>query len=304
LDGTATPKGEVDALRAELRLSREREGAAQAGAAALAEANAALRVRSRMLSAVAEVSTLLHGTGNLDRAIAETLRRIGDEAGLSRVVLFEARDTRAGLATSHHVTHEWCAPGVPDHDQLGTTVLTSDQVAPLLSVLRDGRVVWDSIENVPQPTRDIFRPMDVRATGCVPILVDGEHAATLSFDDCVADRSWTEAQAAALTATANAIGAALQGRRERERYASERERAAVERAAELAKANEAMARSTARLAAEPQLDAFLGTVLVEAAEQAGAKSSALFLFDAAANAHDEYVRAGGKVAGHRHRPAP
>ena len=59
----------------------------------------------------------------------------------------------------------------------------------------------------------------------------------------------------------------------------ERKTAAQERAAQLARANEALTRSTARLAAEPELGAFLGAVLVEAAQQAGTGGNALFLYD-------------------------
>jgi len=61
--------------------------------------------------------------------------------------------------------------------------------------------------------------------------------------------------------------------------AREREQAAEARAAELARANAALTRSTARLAEQADLGAFLDTVLVEAAGQAGALSNALFLHD-------------------------
>lgn len=59
----------------------------------------------------------------------------------------------------------------------------------------------------------------------------------------------------------------------------EQERMALERVEELQKTNEALQRTIARLATNPELDAYLGHVLIEAAEQAGACTNALFVYD-------------------------
>lgn len=80
------------------------------------------------------------------------------------------------------------------------------------------------------------------------------------------------------------------------------------RAAELARANAALTRSTARLAERADLDAFLGGVLIEAAGQAGAVSNGLFLYDAEkdALAIRAYAREGVLLdiaTEHRHGPA-
>jgi len=69
-----------------------------------------------------------------------------------------------------------------------------------------------------------------------------------------------------------------------ERRAAEEARETRERAAQLADANDALMRSTARLITEPDLDAYLGAILVEAAQQAGAIGNALFLYDSATHA--------------------
>ncbi|MEM8810345.1 MAG: GAF domain-containing protein, partial [Cyanobacteria bacterium P01_G01_bin.38] len=61
----------------------------------------------------------------------------------------------------------------------------------------------------------------------------------------------------------------------------EQEKAAQERAAELAKTNEAIAKTLTTLAASPELDKFLGTILVEMARQLNACKAHLFLYDQA-----------------------
>jgi signal transduction histidine kinase len=59
----------------------------------------------------------------------------------------------------------------------------------------------------------------------------------------------------------------------------ERERAAQERAAELARENQALLQTLDALAGKPELDQFLGTVIAAITEQLGAVSSSLWLFD-------------------------
>src|SRR5207247_2200042 len=59
----------------------------------------------------------------------------------------------------------------------------------------------------------------------------------------------------------------------------ERERAAQERAAELARENQALLQTLDALAGKPELEQFLGTVIAAITEQLGAVSSSLWLFD-------------------------
>ncbi|HIK13694.1 MAG TPA: GAF domain-containing protein [Leptolyngbyaceae cyanobacterium M33_DOE_097] len=65
--------------------------------------------------------------------------------------------------------------------------------------------------------------------------------------------------------------------------AHERERAAQERAAELAKANTALKRSTAHLAHADSLKTFLHQVLIEATQAISAVTGAVFVYDVAAH---------------------
>lgn len=275
--------------------------AAEARAAELSRANTALLVRSRMLAVVAEVSTLLHAAEDLDAAVAEALRRVGEAAGLSRVKFFVEEERRPGGPPDYRIAREWCAPGLRPQAELGFGVIASEDVAALTPALREGRAYWMRLDEVPAPIRERFRHVGVQATGCVPVFVDGRFAACVAFDDCVASRTWDAAQVDALTATAAAIGAALQARRARERFAAERERVAQERAAELARANAALRGTLARLAQEPDLGAFLGHALGEVARHAGARAGHLFLHDPEANTLRQHavVRDGTVHLGHR-----
>jgi signal transduction histidine kinase len=85
-------------------------------------------------------------------------------------------------------------------------------------------------------------------------------------------------------ALAHQASLALESQRLAERaklaaIAQEQERAASERAAELAKANEALKRSLTMLALEPSLDKLLGYVLQAISDSLGDRSGAVYLFD-------------------------
>jgi signal transduction histidine kinase len=61
--------------------------------------------------------------------------------------------------------------------------------------------------------------------------------------------------------------------------AREQEKAAKEQAAELAKANDVLARASSRLTDQPDLNAFLGHITLEATAQLGANAAHIMLFD-------------------------
>lgn len=65
--------------------------------------------------------------------------------------------------------------------------------------------------------------------------------------------------------------------------AQEQEQTAHKRMAELAKENETLKRAICKLAAAPELDAFLHNVMSAAADQVGACSSELFLYDSSSH---------------------
>ena len=159
-------------------------------------------------------------------------------------------------------------------------VLDESDIQWALGKLRLGQSAWWMVENVPEPSRTAFLKLDIKSTGAAPVFVEDQFIGAVTFDDCLEAREWPQPEIDALSAAANAIGGALQARLAAERLAGEREQAAKARVSQLVRANEALARSTARLANEPDLDRFLGSVLIESARQVGALTNALFLYDA------------------------
>lgn len=244
-------------------------------AAALAAANAALATRSRLLNVIAEESRTLLLAGDLYEAIGQTMARVGEAAGLSRVVYLEERPRVADPpgARDHHVRVEWCAPGIPDHATLDATSLPGETFAAFLAPARRGESMWWRTEDLDPAARSALARMGILATGYAPVFVDGGYIGIVAFSDCAEARTWDAAHVDGLTAAANAIGAALQGEHLRAGLLRERERASQARAIEVDKASEVLRRAADGLVATADLGSALSVFLREAAAVVGARDA-------------------------------
>ncbi len=247
---------------------REGERAAEERAAELERANAALRGRGRLISAVSDVLKGLLGSEDFEVAVGGALRRLGEALGIHRVKVILPRADPGGGPLDHELVHEWWAPGLASQRSLGLTRFAHDQLPAYLTTLQAGQPLWQFLEDVPEHFREPFARVGMRSMGVVPVLVGGEYAGMVAFDDCVERRVWSAAEMEALTIAARAIGAAIH-RREMEQVRvrellAERERAAGECAAELVRANAALRRGVERLAGEQHIGAILGAFLAEA----------------------------------------
>lgn len=209
-------------------ISREREQAARQKAEELAKANAILTLRDRLLSLVAEASRELIRAPDLIAGIHSLLRRMGESTGLSRVAFFLERPTLTGEG-EHCIVAEWCATGIADHRTLGIEVIPNSMAKPLLERMRNLSGFWLDMDRVEEPLRSTLAPLKIVSTGCAPVIVDGECAGVIAFDDCSSLRCDDSAHVDAFLAVANSIGAALQrDRSQKALLAEQRGRASSE----------------------------------------------------------------------------
>src|SRR6202008_1615542 len=111
----------------------------------------------------------------------------------------------------------------------------------------------------------------------VPIFVGGEFIGVVGFENTRRQRAIETSELAALETAAGVIGAALHRERLVDDVRREREHAAEERVAELAKANAVIRGNLERLAGETDLHSFMGHMLLEAARQFDAVSGAVIV---------------------------
>jgi PAS domain S-box-containing protein len=164
----------------------------------------ALLRRDAILEAVGFAAERLLRATSVDDAIAEVLERIGCATHVSRVAIFEAMDDNAGRKVST-MRHEWTAPGVSSQLGTGQVVglsLWGDRLA------RD-EVVRGHLRDFPPHERALLEPQGIKSLLDVPIVVGGRWWGDISLDDCVSERTWSDAEVEALRAAAGIIGASI-----------------------------------------------------------------------------------------------
>ena len=142
--------------------------------------------------------------------------------------------------------------------------------------LRAGRSVCFSKTEVGH-TSWAIEGMGTRTKAIVPIFVAGEFMGVVGFDNTRQHRAIDTAELAALETAAGVIGAALHRERLVDDVRREREQAAEQRVAELAKANAVIRSNLERLAGETDLHSFMGHMLLEATRQFDATSGAVIV---------------------------
>jgi signal transduction histidine kinase len=288
LEQYATLALEVTRLAEESRqaaVARAQAKGAEERVAELAAANAAL---SRSIDALSSSDDLVSFAGQVAQ---EAIRACG--AVLGSVALFDEATQTLRFVTIvgrgsvvELVEDRWTTPGTP----------FSASLMAAWRHVRETRDVfwidWADLGTYPEELRNdflvlkpFFQTQGHRFAAAVPLVLRGT---VIGFLGLAFDLSMVERPAARLVEIcrvyAQQLTLAVQGFRitaetERAAVAIERERAARNRAAELGKANDALARSVAHLGADPGLDGFLTSVLREAIAASGATSGTVFLLD-------------------------
>jgi signal transduction histidine kinase len=243
----------------------------------LTRINESLQGRERLLTATARASRMLLEAPDVRAAIPGVLGIIGEAAHVDRVNLVETRTGPNGERLLE-VVSEWTAEGVTASALLEARCTCEErQFAGICAELRAGRSVTFSKDDEITPA-DAFSAIEgigTRTRALVPIFVAGEFTGVVGFDNTRQHRAIDAAELAALETAAGVIGAALHRERLVDDVRHEREHAADERFAELAKANAVIRGNLERLAGETDLHSFMGHMLLEATRQFDATSGAV-----------------------------
>ena len=238
-----------------------------------------LQARERLLTASARASRLLLEAPDVRAAIPGVLGLIGEAARVDRVNLMQARTGAAGERLLS-VVSEWTA----EHGTLvsAEAVLRTCNEASYPDVfaeLRAGRSVCFNKAGSSAGHHSAIEGAGTQTKAIVPIFVAGEFNGIVGFDNTQRQRAIDVSELAALETAAGVIGAALHRERLVDDVRRERERAAEQRVAELAKANAVIRGNLERLAGETDLHSFMGHMLLEATRQFGASSGDVVLRD-------------------------
>ncbi|HTT03114.1 MAG TPA: GAF domain-containing sensor histidine kinase [Steroidobacteraceae bacterium] len=232
----------------------------------LAEINESLHHRDSLLASSAKASRMLLEAPDVMDAVPAVLRLLGESADADRVNLMLAKSGPNGERWLV-VTSEWVASGVAPHLGHPSKGTCDEQcLESLANELRAGRSVCINSCQLASGRAD-FDGVGTQSKAVVPIFVDSEFLGVVGFDNTRQRRDIDFAELSALETAAGVIGAALHRERLIDAVRRERELAAEQRVAELARANAAIRANLERLAKEPDLHSFLGHVLLEATRQ-------------------------------------
>ncbi|HXR91823.1 MAG TPA: GAF domain-containing protein, partial [Steroidobacteraceae bacterium] len=202
----------------------------------LSQINDSLERRESLLAASAKASRLLLETPDVRAVIPNVLQVIGEAARVDRVNLMLAQTGPAGEPLLV-VVNEWVAEGVAPH--LGDpTMCTCDErnFEAVCRELRAGRsVCLSKSDSAAAYCSAGFEGIGTKTKAIVPIFVASEFIGVVGFDNTRRRRAIDSAELSALETAAGVIGAALHRERLVDDVRRERERAAEEQVAQLAK---------------------------------------------------------------------
>jgi len=239
-----------------------------------------LQTRDRLLEVTAMAANALLTLDDFDEAMNTTLKIMGEALQTDRVKVLEHffEDKSSVFPNYSAVTYEWVTPGTISqmtHPTSAQIDARDADMAFMRTVLYNGfggllhewdRTLWDAFEAV-----------QAKAIYCVPIRVHDRVWGSFIFDDCHEVKQRSPIEMAILKIGANCIGSAIERKRSQQHLLEVEQ----QRAAELAKTNRALKNSLDRLATSPDLDAFLGYILLEIVQQFNLDLANLYLYDPA-----------------------
>jgi signal transduction histidine kinase len=258
---------------------RELEAETAPCAKALTQINESLQARERLLTASARASRLLLEAPDVRAAIPDVLGLIGEAASVDRVNLMQTRVGPNGERLLV-VVGEWTAEhGASSRPSAPACTCDEASYPGVFTELRAGRSVCFSKGEPSAGQVSAIEGIGTRTKAIVPIFVAGEFNGVVGFDNTQRQRAIDAAELAALETAAGVIGAALHRERLVDDVRRERERAAEQRVAELARANAVIRGNLERLAGEADLYSFMGHMLLEATRQFDAISGDVVVRD-------------------------
>jgi signal transduction histidine kinase len=229
----------------------------------------AVRTHSReeLLAAAAQASRLLLESSNVMSCMPQVLQLFGEAAGVDRTTLAVADVDQQGERWLS-IKSQWNAPGIAGsvNCDASNQWKTRRTDCVFCSELAAGRSVYLTEGDWRQDGSVASEA--AKSSIIVPFLVEGEYAGVVGFDTFHAKRQFDPAVVSALEIAASVVGAALQREQLLETMRREREAAADQRVAELARANAALRANLERLASQPT--EFFSHVVLETARHLGA----------------------------------
>ncbi|MDO4540212.1 MAG: EAL domain-containing protein [Syntrophomonadaceae bacterium] len=153
------------------------------------------------------VFTLLFAAGAGEATISQVLELLGEYYDLSRAYIFE--DSADSLYSSN--TFEWCAEGVtPEKDNLQAMSYEHDMGGVYHGLFdENGVFLCEEVGSLPHPVRDILGAQNIKSLLQCAVMDAGKFVGFVGFDECRANRQWTDEQIGTLMLVSRIMGTFL-----------------------------------------------------------------------------------------------
>ena len=169
-------------------------------------AEAALRQREAILSAVTFAAEKFLMTSDWRENIQQVLARLGEETSASHAYILE-NIQRPGGQIEQYRQYSWASAGIPAHQE---DVLLASELEKRSLVLQTGEPFQTTQSQYLPEEAAIWTSQGILSLLEVPIFVGDQWWGVIGFDDCQRERQWTAAEIDALKVAAGIIRAAIQ----------------------------------------------------------------------------------------------
>lgn len=172
----------------------------------------ALERRDAVLTAVGFAAERLLQAAQWQDAMPDILKTLGTATEVDRVYLFQCDSTSEDAEVYITQLYEWTAPGIVlqiDNPDLQHMPLRRSGFERWIENLSQGVALHGLIAEFPPSEQDLLRAQDILSLAVVPVFCENHWWGFIGFDDCHANRSWSQAEIEALRAAANILGTAI-----------------------------------------------------------------------------------------------
>jgi len=169
------------------------------------------RRRDAILDAIAFAAQHFLRVPAWESVIGDVQARLGIAADVSRVYVFQNHLAPDGALHMRQCA-EWCAPGImPDiHDDEFQDMPWHVATLPAWpAALSGGHLVTVHVAALPEPLHSFFAASQIKSMLLVPIFVHNQWWGFIGFDECRAQRIWSQAETDALQTAAAVLGSAI-----------------------------------------------------------------------------------------------
>jgi signal transduction histidine kinase/CheY-like chemotaxis protein len=169
-----------------------------------------LNKKDELLQAVGIATHELISNNNLETALGEVIRLLGQKMQVHNVnVYINSTDEADDVFSVSHLVG-WSA-SMDSTEYSMPQIQRFSGMPNVIEILKKGEIFYGLTQNVPDlPLKEIFIQRQVKSVASIPIFVMGSFWGFVGFADCRHDRTWTETEFSILTSFAVTLGSVIE----------------------------------------------------------------------------------------------